>query len=172
MNKAVNDDQYGPTAPLSDPEQRRRIEDFLVGYVHAIDDGDFRRWPDFFTEDAVYQIIPRESYDANLPLGILYCEGRGMMSDRILALETANIFEPHTYSHILGRPQLSENGDGTVNARSNVHITRTMQDGRMEIYAVGKYVDRIVMENSELRLQDRRVVLESRRVDILLVYPL
>ena len=160
------------TTPVTDMLVRQQVEDLLIDYSHALDDFELDRWPNFFTEDGIYQIIPRESYDQNLPLGILFCDGRGMMVDRILALETANIFEPHTNNHITGRPQLSQNDDGTINARSNFSITRTMQDGRMEIYAIGKYMDRITLAGNKPQFQDRRVVLESRRVDILLVYPL
>ena len=158
--------------PVTDPIIRQQVEDLLIDYVHAVDDFELDRWPNFFTEDGIYQIIPRESYDQNLPLGILFCDGRGMMVDRILALETANIFEPHTNSHITGRPELSLNDDNTINARSNFNITRTMQDGRMEIYATGKYLDVITLAGDKPLFQDRRVVLESRRVDILLVYPI
>ena len=158
--------------PVTDPIIRQQVEDLLIDYVHAVDDFELDRWPNFFTEDGIYQIIPRESYDQNLPLGIMFCDGRGMMVDRILALETANIFEPHTNSHIIGRPKLSLNDDDTINARSNFNITRTMQDGRMEIYATGKYIDVITLAGDKPLFQDRRVVLESRRVDILLVYPL
>ena len=160
------------TTPVTDMLVRQQVEDLLIDYSHALDDFELDRWPNFFTEDGIYQIIPRESYDQNLPLGILFCDGRGMMVDRILALETANIFEPHTNNHITGRPQLSQNDDGTINARSNFSITRTMQDGRMEIYAIGKYMDRMTLAGNKPQFQDRRVVLESRRVDILLVYPL
>ena len=127
--------------PVTDPIIRQQVEDLLIDYVHAVDDFELDRWPNFFTEDGIYQIIPRESYDHNLPLGILFCDGRGMMVDRILALETANIFEPHTNSHITGRPQLSLIDDDTINTRSNFNITRTMQDGRMEMYATGKYLN-------------------------------
>ena len=95
-----------------------------------------------------------------------------MMQDRIRALETANVFEPHSNSHIIGRPKLSQNLDGTINARSNFNVTRTMQDGRMEIFAVGKYVDLIITDRETILLKDRRVVLDSRCIDILLVYPL
>ena len=42
----------------------------------------------------------------------------------------------------------------------------------MEIYATGKYLDVITLAGDKPLFQDRRVVLESRRVDILLVYPL
>ena len=167
LNRSLKDHE-----PLKDPEKRWLIEDFLVDYVHAINDFQLNLWPDFFAEDGVYQIVPRESYEVNLPLGMLYCEGKGMMADRILALESANIFEPHTYCHIISRPGLSLNEDGTVKSRSNFNVTRTMQDGRMEMFAVGKYVDKIVFVNGSPLFKDRRVVLESRRVDILLVYPL
>ncbi|MBT5264278.1 MAG: aromatic-ring-hydroxylating dioxygenase subunit beta [Rhodospirillaceae bacterium] len=159
-------------APPIAPDSRVLIEDFLIDYAHAIDDGDLKRWPDFFTADGVYQIIPRESFDAGLPMGIMYCEGRGMMSDRVLALETANIFEPHTYCHILGRPRLNRDADGAFKARTNFNVFRTMQDGGGEMFAVGKYVDTIALEDGRPMLRDRRVVLESRRIDILLVFPL
>ena len=85
---------------------REAIEDLLADYAEAIDDWQIERWPDFFTEDGVYQIISRESFDAGLPIGILYCEGRGMMHDRVQALRTANIYEPHNYRHLLGRPRI------------------------------------------------------------------
>ncbi len=152
--------------------QRALIEDFLIDYAHAIDDGELQRWPAFFTEDGVYQIISREGFEAGLPIGILYCEGRGMMADRILALETANIFEPHSYCHLLGRPRLTRQSAGVYTARTNFNVIRTMQDGGGEMFAAGKYLDRIAFEDGQPLLSDRRVVLESRRVDILLVYPL
>ena len=59
-----------------------------------------------------------------------------MMFDRIKALETASIFEPHTYCHILGRPRLTRARDGHIQARTNFHVARTMQDGRSESFAV------------------------------------
>ena len=83
---------------------REAIEELLADYAEAIDDGALERWPGFFTEDGEYQIITRESHDAGLPIGILYCGSRGMMEDRIQALRTANIYEPHSYRHLLGPP--------------------------------------------------------------------
>ena len=41
---------------------------------------------------------------AGLPIGIMRCVGRGMMVDRVKAFHTANIFEPHTYNHMIGHP--------------------------------------------------------------------
>ena len=147
------------------------VENLIVDCTHDIDDDKLEAWPDYFAEDAVYQIIPRRSFDQDLPLGVLYCEGKGMMIDRIEALRTANIFEPHTHCHLLSRPSIRETGEG-YKVRTNFNVVRTMQDGGMEIYAVGKFLDAIVFENGKPLFQDRRVVLESHRVDILLVVPL
>lgn len=150
---------------------REAIEDLLDGYAEAIDDGQIERWPGFFIENGTYQIITRESHDAGLPIGILYCDSRGMMEDRVRALRTANIYEPHVYRHLLGRPHFERNGDG-FDVRSNFCVFRIAQDGETVTFATGRYLDRVVEDGGALRFEARRVVLDSRRVDILLVLPL
>ncbi len=104
--RAGGTDDFMQGAEIEDLALRARIEDFMLDYAHAIDDGDLHAWPRFFAEDARYKIVSRENFEAGLPMGIMYCEGAGMMRDRVLALETANIYEPHTYSHVLNRPRL------------------------------------------------------------------
>ena len=152
--------------------RRAAIEDFLVAYGHTIDDGGIAHWPDFFTEDGLYRITTRENHDAGLPMAIFSCQGKGMMADRVLALETANIFEPHSYCHLLGPPQFGEESADGQAVRSNFNIIRTMQDGGSASFAVGKYLDRIVFEDERPLFKERLVVLDSRRIDILLVLPL
>jgi anthranilate 1,2-dioxygenase small subunit len=160
------------SASVLDPVLRARVADFLVDYAHAIDDDRLEEWPDFFTEDAVYHITTRESDAAGLPIGIMHCQGRGMLGDRIRALRTANVFEPHTYCHLLGATRLVDLGGGVLSARTNFTITRTMQDGGGEAFAIGKYLDEIVVDGETLLLRSRRVLLESRRIDVLLVIPI
>jgi anthranilate 1,2-dioxygenase small subunit len=150
---------------------REAIEDLLDRYAEAIDDGKLEQWPGFFTESGVYQIITRESHDAGLPIGIFYCDSRGMMEDRVRALRTANIYEPHSYRHLLGRPHIDRHGD-CFDVRSNFCVFRIAQDGDTVTFATGRYLDRIVDDGGALRFKTRRVVLDSRRVDILLVLPL
>ena len=149
---------------------RDAIEDLLTDYAEAIDDGQLERWPSLFTSDGDYQIITRESHDAGLPIGILYCDSRAMM-DRVQALRTANIYEPHSYRHLLGHPRFERHGD-VFAVRSNFCVFRIAQDGNTVIFATGRYLDRIVSEAGVLRFKSRRVVLDSRRIDILLVLPL
>ncbi|MDE2580508.1 MAG: aromatic-ring-hydroxylating dioxygenase subunit beta [Rhodospirillales bacterium] len=154
------------------PALRARIEDFLAEIARLIDDDAVECWPEAFAEDATYRIIPRDAFEAGQPVGILSCEGRGMMRDRVLALRTANIFEPHRTCHVLGRPRLTPATDGTIEARSTFALYRTQQGGRTELFAAGKYLDRIIERDGALRLASREVVLESGQVDILIVLPI
>ncbi len=157
---------------MIDAEARRRIEDFLLDYAWTIDGDDLEAWPGFFAEDGRYRITTRDNEARGLPVGIMLCEGRGMMQDRIRALRTANIYEPHRYRHILGQPRISGAEGGLVRADSSFIVMRTMQDGRMDLFAAGNYSDLIRYDAEEVLIQERAAVLESRRVDVLIVIPI
>lgn len=152
---------------------REKIDRLLDQYAYALDDGDIDRWPSFFTESGVYHVTTKENHREGLPIGIIHCVGRGMMTDRVKAFHTANVFEPHSYNHILGRPLLSmgQSPDAYI-SRCNFHVVRIMEDGRSESYATGKYLDTIVLVKGEPKLQERIVVLDSRHIDVLMVVPL
>ena len=168
----MNDMTSGATARF-DPALRERIEDLLCDYAHALDDGQIDRWPGFFTETCVYHVTTREGHDAGLPIGIMRCVGRGMMLDRVKAFHTANIFEPHSYNHVLGRASMALGpAPDTFACRSNFHVFRIMQDGRTDLFATGRYMDTIVLAGGAAKFKQRIVVLDSRQVDILLVLPL
>jgi len=153
--------------------QYREAADLIASYGHAIDDGELDLWPQFFTPNGIYHITTRENHQADLPIGIMRCVGRGMMIDRVKAFHTANIFEPHTYNHIVGYPTMSyDQTTGCVTARSNFQVIRIMESGRMDLYATGKYLDVIQKEEGSPKFRERVVVLDSRNVDILLVVPI
>jgi len=154
-------------------DQYREAAELIASYGHAMDDGEIDRWPQFFTPDGLYHITTKENRESGLPIGIMRCAGRGMMIDRVKAFHTANIFEPHTYNHVIGYPAMSyDNATGCVTARSNFQVIRVMETGRMDLYATGKYLDVIQKEGGSLKFKERVVVLDSRNVDILLVVPL
>jgi hypothetical protein len=47
-----------------------------------------------------------------------------------------------------------------------------MEDGRIDLFATGKYLDEIVLDAGAAKFAERIVVLDSRNVDILMVVPL
>ena len=149
-----------------------RIARLNTAYAHAIDDDRLEDWPGFFTDDGLYRIVTRENHEAGMPLAIVHCDGAAMMRDRVRAMRTANIFEPHTYCHTLGAAEIAEGEDGTHTARTNFTVVRTMHSGAMSIFACGRYLDRIVEADGALEFAERIVVCDSRTVDTLLVVPL
>lgn len=151
---------------------RLQIEALSADYVHCLDEDRLEEWPDFFTEDGQYRVLTRENLEQGLPLSLIYCDGRGMLRDRIAALRTANIFEPHVYCHMTGALRLLDGADGDIRARSNFTVTRTMPDGAMSVFACGRYLDRIVRTEDGLKFAERTAVLDSRRIDTLLVIPI
>jgi hypothetical protein len=44
-------------------------------YVSIIDTDRLEEWPDLFTEDCIYEIVPKENADLGLPVGIMHCFG-------------------------------------------------------------------------------------------------
>lgn len=151
---------------------RAEIEDLYAEYIHLIDDDRLEDWPTLFSEDGVYRVTTRENHDAGLPLSLIYCDGRGMMGDRISALRTANIYEPHVYCHMISAVRLLEVQGDTYVARSNFTVLRTMAEGDTMVFACGRTFDRLVREGRRMMFSERTVVLDSRRVDTLLVIPL
>jgi anthranilate 1,2-dioxygenase small subunit len=149
-----------------------KIQHLLRDYCHALDDGEVDRWTGFFQDDATYQITTRENLANGYPLGIVLCEGRGMMEDRIKALKTANIFEGHTYCHITGPLDVVEQMEDRWAVRSNFSVYRTMYTGEMTLFATGKYLDVVDTSGGQALFAERIVVVDSRRIDTLLVYPI
>jgi anthranilate 1,2-dioxygenase small subunit len=128
---------------------RLGVQELIAAYVDCIDEDRLEDWPDFFVEQC-----------------------RGMLIDRITALRQANIFEPHRYRHIVG-PIRIEQVDATVaQVRSNFIAVRIMHDGEMALFAAGRYLDRIALTSQPYRFIERLVVLDSQKIDTLLVIPL
>ncbi|MGH7039865.1 MAG: aromatic-ring-hydroxylating dioxygenase subunit beta [Stellaceae bacterium] len=151
---------------------RRGIEDLHAAYAECIDEGRLEEWPDFFVEDCRYRITSRADHAAWLPHGVIYAASRGMLVDRVLALRQANLFEPHHYRHLLGPPRIKGVADGVAEVATNFFAARIMHDGETSLFATGRYLDRIAIAQTPYRFIERLVILDSHKIDTLLVIPL
>jgi 3-phenylpropionate/cinnamic acid dioxygenase small subunit len=148
------------------------IAEFLERYCHTLDDGSVDNWSAYFEQDGVYRVTTRENVEANRPIGIVLCEGRGMMDDRIKALKIANIFESHTFRHMVGRPIVEPEFEGRFTVRSSFSVFRIMYTGKTDLFATGRYEDVVSVSENGIQFAERSVVLDSRLLDTLMVYPL
>jgi anthranilate 1,2-dioxygenase small subunit len=140
-------------------------------YVSVIDTDRLEEWPELFTEDGVYEIVPKENSDRDLPIGIMHCFGRAMLRDRITSLRKANVFEPHAYRHMTSGLELAQVDADTVDMQSNYVVVQTLTDGDSRVYQAGRYFDRVVRTWDGWRYQRKRALYDTSRVQTLLVTP-
>ncbi|WP_425450223.1 aromatic-ring-hydroxylating dioxygenase subunit beta [Virgifigura deserti] len=153
---------------------RLELEAFNAEYARVLDDGDLRQWPAFFTDDATYVVTARENYDANLPVGLIYCEGKGMMEDRALAIRETAMFAPRYLRHYITNLLVEPVKDGgTIHATANYLVLETLLDNpEAHIHQTGRYIDRFVRVDGALRLKQRHCVYDNLMVPTSLVLPI
>lgn len=149
-----------------------RLQQFVSDLALCIDDGPVDRIPSFFAEKSLYLVIPKREYLLGRKVGFMRCESRGMIEDRLAAMRNGNIFEPHQYRHVIGNAVVDENADDVVSMRTPFLLVRTAQDGVADLFAAGKYLDRIAIDGETLQIRERIAVLDSHRIDTLLVLPI
>jgi anthranilate 1,2-dioxygenase small subunit len=157
---------------MDDLAVRLGVHDLIAAYVDCIDEDRLEEWPDFFAEQCRYLITSRADHAAGLRHGVVYAASRGMLADRVMALRKANIFEPHRYRHVVGPIRVQQIDGGIAQAHSNFLAARIMHDGETSLFASGRYLDRIDVTDAPYRFIERIVVLDSHKIDTLLVIPL
>lgn len=148
------------------------INAFNSAYGQAIDDDALESWPDFFIEDCMYRIIGRENVDSGLQAGVIFCDSRGMLVDRVVALRRANIYPEHHSRHVIGGATIVRTDEDGVHAQSSYVVFQTRADGETKIYNAGKYVDRFVRTDGRLKLAGRDCVYDTHAIATLLVTPI
>ena len=151
---------------------RLGVHELIATYVECIDEDRLEEWPDFFTEQCRYLITSRLDHAAGLRHGIIYAASRGMLADRVMALRKANIFEPHRYRHVVGPIRVPRIEASVAHAQSNFLAVRIMHNGETRLFATGRCLDRIDITGTPYRFIERIVVLDSDKIDTLLVIPL
>ena len=151
---------------------RDTIARLMMEYVHAIDNDELERLPQFFTEKCLYQIISRPEHALGRLIGVWYCDTRAMLEDRVGSIREVNIYEPHVYRHIIGPTEVLDFREGAYSAQTSYIVVRTMHDGEMLLFSAGRYVDEIVIEGSAARFRKRVVVSDSSRYDTLVAIPI
>lgn len=151
---------------------RPGIDELIAAYAECIDEDRLEEWPEFFTEQCRYLVISRADHAAGLRHGIIYAASRGMLTDRVMALRKANIFEPHHYRHIVGPIRITQLEGGVAEVHANFLVVRIMHDGNTQLFVTGRYLDRVAISERPYRFVERTVVLDSHKIDTLLVIPL
>ena len=141
-------------------------------YASALDDQRWDAWPEFFVDDCVYKVQPRENYDMGLPLATLSFESKGMLRDRIYGIRDTLFHDPYYQRHVIGLPSIRERDADTLEVEANYAVFRTKPDQLSDILSVGRYLDVIKRTGEGWKFASRQCIFDSEMIPNSLIYPI
>jgi salicylate 5-hydroxylase small subunit len=141
-------------------------------YAAALDQADWGKWPEFFTENCTYKLQPRENHDRGLPLATLAFESKGMLKDRVYGATETIFHDPYYQRHVVGVPRILTVEGDRIEAEANYAVFRTKPDGMTTPFNVGRYIDVIRKTEDGLKFESRLCVFDSEMIANSIIYPI
>lgn len=152
---------------------RHEVETFNTLYAAALDEQRLMDWVELFDDSALYVVLSRENFERNLPVGLIYCENKGMIRDRAFALKETAMFAPRYMRHLIANLTVeAEASGGIIEARANYVVLQVLFDRPdATLHQVGTYYDRFRRTAKGLKLVERRCVYDNLLVPNALCLP-
>lgn len=154
------------------------FEDYLAvtqlyaDYAQAVDSGDWDLWPEFFVEDCLYKLIPRENYERGFPLSTLAFDSKGMLKDRVYGIRETLFHDPYYQRHVVGAPLIHKADAQRIESEANYAVFRTKLSQESTVFNVGRYIDVIVRTPEGLKFASRLCVYDSEMIPNSIIYPI
>jgi len=154
------------------------FEDYLAvaqlyaDYSQAVDSGDWDLWPEFFVEDCLYKLIPRENYERGFPLSTLAFDSKGMLKDRVYGIRETLFHDPYYQRHVVGAPLIHQADQNRFESEANYAVFRTKLSQESTVFNVGRYIDVIVRTAEGLKFASRLCVYDSEMIPNSIIYPI
>ncbi len=153
-------------------ELQLHVLDLYSRYVRAIDDARFDDWLALFDAECAYHVIPLENSRRQMELPIIRCRNRAMLTDRIVSLQQANIYNIHTDRHFVSNVQVVDTGPDGLRTEADFVIYQTDQEGESRLFCTGRYRSWLVGPPDQLRIREQRVTIDTASVPTLIATPL
>jgi 3-phenylpropionate/cinnamic acid dioxygenase small subunit len=157
---------------MSRRDLRLELEELYAEYVACLDEERLEEWPEFFTEDAVYRIIPRENFERGLPIATLHCESKGYLQDRVVAIRQTAVYAPRYVRRLVTNIRILDWRDEALHVRANYAAFETLRDELTRVFSVGRCHDRLAVANGRLKFKEKLVIFDSELIPNSLIYPL
>ena len=154
------------------------VEDWLAlsqlyaDYASAVDSGDWDLWPEFFTDDCVYRLQPRENHERGFPLATLSFTSKGMLRDRVYGIRETLFHDPYYQRHVLGLPAVRHADAERIDCETNYAVFRTKLSEESTVFNVGRYLDTVVRTAAGLKFASRLVVYDTEMIPNSIIYPI
>lgn len=140
-------------------------------YASAVDSGNWDLWPEFFTEDGVYRLQPRENHERGLPLATLSFTSKGMLKDRVYGIKETLFHDPDYQRHVVGSPVVRGLDEGRIRCESNYAVFRTKLSDASTVFNVGRYLDVVVRTPEGLKFASRECIYDTEMIPNSIIYP-
>src|SRR3546814_3616640 len=94
-------------------------------YAAVLDAGQWQQWPEFFADDCIYRIVPRENHERGFPLATLAFESKAMLQDRVYAISETIFHDPYYQRHVIGAPRIQSADGGQIESEASYAVFRT-----------------------------------------------
>jgi salicylate 5-hydroxylase small subunit len=148
------------------------IQQLYADYALSVDSGQWEQWPDFFTDDGVYRLQPRENHERGFPLATLALNGKGMLKDRVYGITQTIYHDPYYQRHVVGAAVVRRVEEGFIHSEANYAVFRTKYDKESTVFNVGRYIDTLVRTPQGLKFAERLCVYDSEMIPNSIIYPI
>lgn len=148
------------------------LTQLYADYASAVDSGHWDLWPEFFTDDCVYRLVPRENHERGFPLATLAFTSKGMLKDRVYGITQTLFHQPYYQRHLVSGIAIAAMEEGAVAVEANYLVIRTRKNEPSEVFNCGRYFDRIVREGGTLKFREKVAVFDSELIPNSIIYPI
>ena len=148
------------------------LTQLYANYASTLDSGRWDEWPDFFVEDCVYRLQPRENYERGFPLATLSFTSRGMLKDRVYGIKETLFHDPYYQRHVVGIPIVRSVAAGRITSEANYAVFRTKLSQLTTVFNVGRYIDTVVQTPNGWKLASRECIYDSEMIPNSIIYPI
>jgi anthranilate 1,2-dioxygenase small subunit len=155
------------------PVERERVRALYEDYAHLLNAGELEEWLQLFAEDCSYRVVSRENRERGLPLALVRCDSRAMLSDRIAAIRNTQFFVPRVMRHFVSGVRVTAAASAMgLEATASFLVIESLEHEPPRVHSVGEYRDRLVERGGELRFAEKCAIYDSPVVQTSLIYPL
>mgnify|MGYP001545108240 FL=1 len=157
---------------MLDFETYQQVLALYADYASVVDNNEWDKWPEFFTDACIYKIQPRENFDRGFPLATLAFESKGMLKDRVYGMTETIFHGPYYQRHVVGAPRILRVDGGRIEAEANYAVFRTKPDELTTVFNAGRYLDTIRSTPDGLKFESRICVFDSEMIANSIIYPI
>jgi len=157
---------------LNSRDLRLELEELYAAYTACLDEERFEEWPEFFVEQCLYKIVPRENFERGLPLATWLCESKGYLADRVTAIRKTTVYAPRYMRRMVSGLRVLGWKEGVLEVRANYVALETLQDEFTRVFNTGQYRDKLLAEGGRLKFKEKLCIFDSLLVPNSLIYPL